>query len=527
MDNTKAAHADSSHHQKNTESGSASRTDEEDLPRVFERLRSGQKSLESCTIEVRCQVIQSLKRVIRTRREEIVSRIQQATRKSRTDALVSEIIGVLEHLQYLQKNGKDILADQSVSTPLALFGKSSRIFYEPLGVVLVIAPWNYPLYESLVPLTSAFLPGNAVVFKPSEHTPMEGLIESLLDEAGFESDWYEVVYGGGETGRALIDQEPDHIFFTGSKKTGKQIMKQASESLIPVDLELGGKDPMIVFDDVNTDRASAGAIWGGMTCSGQSCTSVEKLFIQEPLYSEMKGKLVERAEAISVGEDQTDDSTYYEMGGMTTSFQVDTVREHLEDALEKGATQLTGQEWDRETVYVPPIVLEDVSENMLVAQEETFGPILPLYTFEREEEVIRRANDTSYGLSASVWSADMDRADRVARKLETGNVSINNVMITEGNPALPFGGTKESGIGRFKGEYGLRSFTNIKAIMSEGDSGAIEPNWYPYDRKKFRLFNQLIDALYEKGLLSFCKIIVYGLWLELYSKFSAKPDEES
>lgn len=202
---------------------------------------------------------------------------------------------------------------------------------------------------------------------------------------------------------------------------------------------------------------------------------------------------------------------------MTTRFQIETVAEHLEDAIEKGATLLTGDDWDRESPAVPPMILEGVTDEMQIARDETFGPVLPLYSFESEREAVERANDSRYGLSASVWSADLERADRVARNLEVGNVSVNNVMVTEGNPALPFGGTNDSGFGRYKGVYGIRSFCNVKSVMSEDNDGGFEPNWHPYDETKHQLLEKLLVNRFGERLGGLPRFALAGLRLERYS----------
>jgi len=217
----------------------------------IEKAKLAADQLRQTSVRDRILKIKFLKKVILNRRESIIDRIQQDTGKSRSDALISEIFGVLDHLTYLEKSGEKILKDKKVSTPIALMGKKSRIFFEPMGVILIISPWNYPFYQAIVPITAALLAGNSIIYKPSEHTPLEGLLEELLLEATFQSDWVQVIYGDGTIGSSLIDQRPDKIFFTGSERTGIKIMEQASKNLIPVELELGGKDPMIVFEDAN------------------------------------------------------------------------------------------------------------------------------------------------------------------------------------------------------------------------------------------------------------------------------------
>jgi aldehyde dehydrogenase (NAD+) len=381
---------------------------------------------------------------------------------------------------------------------------------------LIISPWNYPFYQAIVPITLAFMVGNAVIYKPSSATPLKGLVEELLTEAGFDPAWVQVVYGPGkELGNRLMDQHPDKIFFIGSQRAGRQIMTRAAEHLIPVELEMGGKDPMLVFEDANLQRAAAGAIWGAFTTTGQSCTSVEKLFVQESVYEEFKAILVRETRKMTLGTDR-DGGT--DIGPMTTAAQVRVVAQQIEDARQRGATLLTGDDWDGISATIPPIIVENSTDEMLLNREETFGPVLPIFSFHDETEAIARANGDAFGLSASVWSADLDRADRMARAIVTGNVSINNVMLTEGNHALPFGGAKKSGIGRYKGEFGFYCFANIKSILVDKDSNKMEANWFPYTPRKFRLFTELTTNIYTPGAWSFIKAAVSGLKLEGYVK---------
>jgi len=365
----------------------------------FQKAKNAETELRKLTVKERIEKLTNLKKIVLERREWIIDKIQGDTGKSRSDALVSEIFGVLDHLSYLEKNAAKALADKSVSTPIELMGKKSKIYFEPLGTVLIISPWNYPFYQAVVPITAAFVAGNAVVYKPSEHTPLTGVVEELLKQAGFKEDWVKIVYGDGKTGAALIEQRPDKIMFTGSDRTGRKIMEQASKHLIPVELELGGKDPMIVFDDANIVRAAAGAVWGGLTNLGQSCTSVERIYVQQSIYNDFKAEIIKQVELIKQETDKDGDA---DVGAMTLDFQVETIKNHLDDAKSKGAEILTGNEWDGKSKLIPPMVIDKVTPEMKVISEESFGPFLPLISYETEDEVIVFANDFEFGLSANV-----------------------------------------------------------------------------------------------------------------------------
>ncbi len=482
--------------------------------------RQSHQHISKLSIEERLKFITRLKLVILERQEEITDIIQKETQKARTDIMTSEFFPIYEHLEFLEREARNALEEEKVSTPIAMMGKSSKIWYESMGTVLVISPWNYPFYQAIAPITCSFITGNATIYKPSEITPLKGLVEMVLNAAGFEQDWVQIAYGDGKTAVELIHERPQKIFFTGSVGTGKKIMAQASQYLIPVELELGGKDPMIVFEDANIERAVKGAVWGSMTNTGQSCTSVERLYVHEKIYPEFREKLLTETSKIKVGVDVDGDA---DMGYMISEKQVMIVAELVKDAVAQGAVMLTGLEWDFKSKRVPAILIENTTHAMRINREEIFGPVLPLMSFKNEEEAIRLANDSDFGLSASVWSKDKARCERVARALVTGNISINNVMVSEGNHALPFGGVKDSGIGRYKGVMGLRNFCNVKSVMVDADSKKIEANWYPYTKTKYTLFSGLTQSLFYGGIKKWVGLVRFGLPLEGHSQ-KAKRD---
>jgi len=490
-----------------------------DASEVMRGSRAAAEALRAVSVARRAELLGRLRDVVLRRRVDLIGAVQRETGKCRTDALASEIFTVLDHLDYLARNAPRITRDRRVSTPLPLLGKKSRIWFEPLGVALVISPWNYPLALGLVPVTSAVAAGNAVIFKPSEHTPLRGVFEGLFEEAGIPPAWIRIAYGGGEIGASLVDARPDIVFFTGSTGTGRRILERAAPLLVPVVLELGGKDAMIVFEDADPGRAAAGALWGTCTNSGQSCTSVERLLVHESRYAEIRGEILRQASAIRLGTDEDGDA---EMGRIAVPFQEARIRAQLDAAARAGA-RITGARWEGGP-WVPPMLVEEPGDGPLW-NEETFGPVLPMRGFRNEEEAIRLANASPYGLSASVWSKDLARAERVARRLRVGSVSINNVMLTEGNAALPFGGVRESGFGRYKGEWGLLSFCNVKSVAIDRDSRKRESHWFPYTPRKFRLLDSLVAALFGGGWLRLPRFLVAGLRLEMYCARLARGKE--
>ena len=488
---------------------------EAECAQAFENARAAFETIRRMSVKERLKEVSKLRRYIRDNKEMIVDRVVSETGKSRMDAMLTEVFSVLDMIFWYERHAEKDLADQIVKTPLLLAGKKARIYFEPIGPVLVISPWNYPFTTMMGPVLGAFIAGNPVVVKPSEWTPLQGLVEKIMSESGFFKDALQVVYGSGETGGRLIEQQPAKIHFTGSTRTGKKIMKQASDHLIPVELELGGKDPMLVFDDVDINRTVSGALWGGFTNSGQTCTAVERIYVQEGIYDDFVKQLTEKAKKLTNPTTfEGDDDGSMDIGSMTAPFQLDIVEKHLADAKEKGATLSTDGKRVPGTHTIPPTVVTDVTDDMLIVREETFGPIVTVTRFKDEEDAIRLANDSQYGLSASVWSTDTERGTRVARAIQTGNVSINNVLATQGHSGLPFGGMKESGFGRYKGAHGLHAFSNIKSIIIDRQGGKLEANWYPYTKEKYALFSKLIDYAFHDSQLKMLWAAVVGLKLE-------------
>ncbi|MGM0563525.1 MAG: aldehyde dehydrogenase family protein [Pseudomonadota bacterium] len=479
------------------------------------RMRQVFVQLQQTSVRQRLNELGKVRAEMLRQRETVVESLMRECGKTRIDANI-EFLGTVDWLKWLEDHGERFLREEHVPTPITLMGKKSRIFYEGLGPVLIIAPWNYPLHIGITQIFTAFACGNTVVYKPSEVTPMRGIYESLLAASSLLSRSVTVVYGDGDKGRELIDQRPEKIFFTGSTKTGRAIARQAADYLIPVDLELGGKDPMIVFAGANLDRAVAAAVWGAFTHNGQSCSAVERLYVQDSIYEEFIQRLKAATEALvqKPGDDGDAD-----LGRLTVDFQYRIARKHIDEALEKGARVLAGGgEIDADKLLMEPTVLVDVDDGMLAVSEETFGPVLPVLRFADEEEVVRKANDSRYGLQASVFTPDKAQAERVAHRLEVGGVSINNVNMVEGNPWLSFGGRKETGWGRARGVEGLRAFTRSKHILADPDNGKIEANWYPYTRKKHDQVVRFIHALFERSPLRLLRVIATGLKLERISQ---------
>ncbi len=491
-------------------------TDEE-LSQIFNKAKQSARNVAKMPLAKRIEIVKKLQHWIVENQEKIIDHIVKATGKARFDALSSEIFSVCEVLEYFSKKAPKILKERKVHTPITLLGKKSRIYYEPLGVILVITPWNYPFYQGIVPSVLAFLAGNSVILKPSEITPMPELWEMITPL--FPENSFNVVFGGKETGEKLVKLQPDKIHFTGSVAGGKSVMKTAAEFLIPLDLELGGKDPAIVFDDVNLERTVNGIIWGALTNTGQSCTAIERVYVQDKIYDKFISALVEKVKKLRISNENSDVTSpdAYDIGPFISRSQVKIVREQLLEAVEKGAKILYGKIPSENDLHVLPVVLTEVNHSMKIMTEETFGPVIPVMKFSTEEEAVKLANDTIYGLGASVWTKDNNRAIRITKALKVGNVSVNNHMLTEANPALPFGGVKQSGFGRFKGDEGLLTFCNVKSVLIDKQSGTPDPHWYPYTKTKYSLLTSLTKALFGKPK-NWLKFVSVGLKLDSIGK---------
>jgi acyl-CoA reductase-like NAD-dependent aldehyde dehydrogenase len=461
----------------------------------YQKGKSAFTQWSNLTVAERAKYLLKLKEIIVEQMEEIAKIIAEDTGKVVTEALVADIMPTLDSIDHISKHGEKMLKRQKVKTPLLLIGKKSFIEYMPRGVVLIISPWNYPMQLAMVPMISALASGNTVILKPSEVTPLVGkCIEDLFIKAGFPEGVVQVAHGGKEVGAAFANSKPDYIFFTGSVGTGKIIQQVAAKDLIPTTLELGGKDPIIVFADAHLERAAKGAAWAAFTNSGQVCMSAERLYVEKTIYPEFLSSLKKEIRFLIQGTDEDAD-----VGSMTFPAQVQIVKDQLEDAMSKGAKLETGlppEEWEN-GMFLPLTVVTNVSHKMKIIQEESFGPLLPVIPFESEEEVIKLANDTVYGLNASVWTKDKEKARRVASKLISGAVVINDAIISVANHGLPFGGAKQSGIGRYHGDAGLRIFCHEKAIVEDNGRKKSEIHWYPY-RGKFPLFLQLFKSYFQK-----------------------------
>ncbi len=414
------------------------------------------------------------------------------TGKVRPDA-ANEPAYLADLINFYGKNAARFIGEEAVRPHGALRAtKKLRVQYRPHPVVGIISPWNFPLILALGDAIPALQAGAAVVVKPSEFTPLglDEVVQAWKDEIGGPGV-LDCVHGTGETGGALVDAV-DFVQFTGSDRTGRKVMARAAETLTPVSLELGGKDPMIVLADADLDRAANAAAWGGMMNAGQICMSVERIYVEEPAYEEFVAKLTAEVGRLRQGPDEKGHSV--EVGAMTSPNQIAIVEDHVEDALASGARALAGgKRVAGAGDYFEPTVLVDVDHSMKVMREETFGPVVGVMKVRDAEEGLRLANDSRYGLSGSVFG-EKARAEAVARRVECGAVNVNDVLVNYLATDVPMGGWKESGIGYRHGEPGIKKYCRTGSVVITRFGGKREPSWYPYTRARRGLVDRVVRA---------------------------------
>ena len=462
------------------------------------RARRAQPAWQALGFDGRAAVMDDLRIWILDNRDRIIQTIVDETGKAREDAQLSEVFLALEGLKFWRKKGKAYLADERVrSNTMFTLGRRMYVRYEPHGLVGVIGPWNYPLSNSFSDAVPALYAGNAVLLKPSEVTPLTSLLMREAFEAiGAPEDVYVVATGAAETGAAVVD-EADMVMFTGSTATGRKIMQRAAETLTPVSLELGGKDPMIVLRDANIERAANSAVWNGYANGGQICVSVERVYVEEPVYDEFVSKVVEQTRALRQG--RPGEPGAVDVGAVTFPRQADIIEDHVNDAVEKGARVLVGgKRREGKGRFFEPTVLVDVDHSMKIMTEETFGPTLPIMKVADAEEALRLANDTRYGLNSSVWSGDIERGEELANRVEAGSVCVNDINTNYAATELPFGGWKESGIGVRHGPQGIRKYCKVHSVLVTRFGPRKDIHMFPYSRRTSKLIDMLMVARHKR-----------------------------
>ncbi|MGA8488931.1 MAG: aldehyde dehydrogenase family protein [Terriglobales bacterium] len=465
------------------------------------RARAAQSAWNEIGVQRRVAVLRKFQRLLHEKKLEVATLITREAGKPLVEALLTEVLVVLDATRFCVENAFAFLREQPVPHGnLAMKTKVGRILREPYGVIGIISPWNYPFSIPATESLSALVAGNAIVLKPSELTSLTALqLASLLHEAGVPQDVFRVIVGDGTTGTALLNAEIDKLVFTGSVPTGKRIAQAAAARLLPVVLELGGKDPMPVLDDADVDVASSGAVWGAFVNTGQACLSVERCYVHRTLYDAFLEACVQKTKRLRVGnglDPQTD------VGPLIHERQVRHVEAQVEDARLRGARVLIGGSRLPQIGpnFYAPTVLADVTHTMQIMRDETFGPVLPVMPFDADNEAIRLANDSDFGLAASVWTRDRERGESMARRIQAGTVMVNDAIACFGISEAPHGGIKASGLGRTHGIFGMEEMVRIKHVDSDRLPKIKQVWWYGYGEGFTRQMEGFIDLMFARGL---------------------------
>jgi acyl-CoA reductase-like NAD-dependent aldehyde dehydrogenase len=451
-------------------------------------------------------------------KDSIAAVISREAGKPEAEAMSTEVMVVLDTVKYLQNHVPAFLKPEPVphGNPVMKL-KAGTLLREPYGVIGIISPWNYPFNLPSIQTLTALATGNAVVLKPSEFTPYSSLeLEKLLRATGLDPDLLQVITGDGTAGAALLAANVQKIVFTGSVATGKRVAQAAAARLLPVVLELGGKDPMIVLEDADIDVASSAAVWGAFMNAGQTCLSVERCYVQEKIYPKFLEKCVEKTNKLRVGSScletkaqarvpvpQESRDSGIDLGPMIHERQLSIVQAHVDDAIARGARLLSGGKPLTQVGpnFFAPTILADVDHSMKIMREETFGPVLPVRSFKTEDEAVALANDSEYGLAACIFTNDRKRGEALARRVQAGTVMVNDVLTCFGISEAPHGGIKASGIGRTHGRFGLEEMVWPKYVDSDHMPRMKKLWWYGYGPAFGQQMGGFIELLFAKGLI--------------------------
>src|ERR1700686_390755 len=472
---------------------------EGDVQAAVSRAQAAQAAWAELGLRRRIDVLREFQGKLYARKSEIAAAITREAGKPLVEALVTEVLVVLDAARFLIDNAWGLLRDEPVPHGnLVTKLKSGWLVREPHGVIGIISPWKHPFSIPATETLAALVAGNAGVLKPSEFTSLVALeLESLLHGAGVPQDAFQVVMGDGATGAALIHSQIDKLVFTGSVATGKLIAAAAGERLLPVVLELGGKDPMLVLDDADVDVASSAAVWGAFVNAGQACLSVERCYVHRSLYESFAKACAEKTKQLRVGNGM---DSHTDVGPMIQERQVRIVESHVEDAKARGARVLAGGRRLPELGpnFYAPTVLADVTQEMRIMREETFGPVLPVMACADDNEAVRLANDSEYGLAASVWTRDRKRGERLARRIHAGTVMVNDVISCFGISEAPHGGVKASGVGRTHGRFGLDEMVRVKYLDMDRMPGMKKVWWHGYGESFRRQMEGFLDMQFAQ-----------------------------
>lgn len=478
-------------------------TDLSQMPDIMEAVRRAQAVWAGKSFAERARHIRRMQRYIVDHAEELAETVSRSNGKTRVDALATEVLPCALACDWYGRNtGKVLRPRRRHGGNILFFNKRTEVRHLPLGVVGIISPWNYPLSIPFGEVVMGLMAGNAVILKVAAATPAVGdAIERIVAAGELPEGLFRHVIGSGsQVAGAFFEQGIDKLFFTGSVNAGRTLMAQAAETLTPVSLELGGNDAMIVLEDADLERAANGAAWAGFQNAGQSCGGAERVYVIASVYERFVSLLSEKTRALRHGPGC--DGFDVDMGSLTTEGQLRTVAQHVEDAVSKGATVAarSAPRGEQAGLFHPATLLVDVTEDMLTVRDETFGPVLAVMKVADEEEAILRSNESDLALTSSVWTRNSRRGRAIAARLESGVTTINDHLYTHGLSETPWGGWKNSGIGRTHGPEGLQEMTNAKVINWDILPAKRNLWWYPQDEQTWRGLLNALHFVFPRGI---------------------------
>lgn len=481
----------------------------EDIACKISASRIAQQSWAAFPLKERARRLRALGKYIASNGDAFAERVHKDNGKLKLDALVTEVLPAVMAVSYYCKRGKHVLKDKKIfGGNLLMFNKQSKMIHEPYGVVGIISPWNYPFAIPFSEIVMALLAGNGVILKTATSVPETGrLLAEIFEQAGFPENLFSYVeLQGKDTGPAFIDGGVDKLFFTGSTAVGKELMTLAAPKLLPLVLELGGADAAIVCADADLDRAALGILWAGFSNAGQSCGGVQRILVHQDVYEIFLAKLISLIKNLRVGSSLNDD-----IGPMISLKQKQTVREQIAECIKQGAhitAQSSGGNFDDDKLFAPAILLSNLTMEMPIMKDEVFGPVAGIYSVANDNEAVRIANASSYGLTASVWSRNRNRAKNISRNINAGVIMINDHLMSHGLSETPWGGFGDSGLGRTHGEMGLLEMVRSKAVVNDILPGAKRNLWWhPYSEKVYQGMEAILSLVGSFRLSAFPKVL--------------------